>query len=159
MLARRQSPNAAAELSSVRLVWLILSWVVLQCSRWKRSKGDSTDTQTLVRLGGLVPGAAVYGHEYWRLFTALFLHTRPPYLGLNMLASLIFGVPLERRLGALRFGAIYFGAGLLSMAAIVALTKHGYLDDDLLVSASGASSSGLRFPVPPYFYIVIKLTN
>jgi membrane associated rhomboid family serine protease len=49
----------------------------------------------------------VYFGEWWRLFTAAFLHIGVVHLALNMLAVLVFGSELERQLGRWRFLALY----------------------------------------------------
>ena len=51
-------------------------------------------------------GVALFG-EWWRIFTAAFLHVGPLHLVLNMLALLVFGSELERSLGRWRFLGIY----------------------------------------------------
>jgi membrane associated rhomboid family serine protease len=45
--------------------------------------------------------------EWWRVFTAAFVHIGLLHIGLNMLALLIFGSELERALGRWRFLGLY----------------------------------------------------
>lgn len=56
--------------------------------------------------------------DWWRLFTAGFLHIGPVHLAFNMLALLIFGSELERRLGRGRFLVLYLLAALGGTVAI-----------------------------------------
>jgi membrane associated rhomboid family serine protease len=56
--------------------------------------------------------------EWWRPFTAAFLHYGVIHLGLNMLALLIFGSELERLLGRARFLTVYLVSILGGAAAI-----------------------------------------
>jgi membrane associated rhomboid family serine protease len=56
--------------------------------------------------------------EWWRLFTAAFLHIGPVHLVMNMLALLLFGSELERQLGRSRFLALYLVAVLGGATAI-----------------------------------------
>jgi membrane associated rhomboid family serine protease len=56
--------------------------------------------------------------EWWRVFTAAFLHVGPVHLVMNMLGLLIFGSELERQLGRVRFLALYLLSALGGAAAI-----------------------------------------
>jgi membrane associated rhomboid family serine protease len=56
--------------------------------------------------------------EWWRVFTAAFLHIGPVHLALNMLGLLVFGSELERQLGRWRFLALYLLSVLGGAAAI-----------------------------------------
>jgi membrane associated rhomboid family serine protease len=60
---------------------------------------------------GMIPIAIVQG-EWWRLITATLLHGSILHLLFNMYALYWLGPQLERTLGYLRFGALYFLAAL-----------------------------------------------
>ena len=64
------------------------------------------------------PNGVYFLGEWWRVFTAAFLHIGPIHLVMNMLALLIFGSELERQLGRLRFLALYLLSALGGAAAI-----------------------------------------
>jgi len=53
-----------------------------------------------------------YFHQYYRLFTAMFLHANPLHIVSNMIALLIIGPAVEVMLGKGRFLALYLVAGL-----------------------------------------------
>jgi membrane associated rhomboid family serine protease len=63
--------------------------------------------------------------EWWRLFTAAFLHIGPVHLILNMLALLVFGSELERQLGRARYLALYLLSALGGSTAIQLLGEPG----------------------------------
>ena len=63
------------------------------------SVGDLNDPEVLHRVGALEPYAVVVQAEYWRLFTALFLHGGFTHLLFNIFALYILGPPLERSIG------------------------------------------------------------
>jgi membrane associated rhomboid family serine protease len=65
-----------------------------------------------------VPLLVQLGDEWWRPITAAFLHIGPMHLLLNMLALLVFGSELERRLGPARYLSLYVVALLGGGAAI-----------------------------------------
>jgi membrane associated rhomboid family serine protease len=83
-------------------------------------------------LGGL-SGPRVAAGDWWRILTSGFLHGGLIHLGLNMAALAIFGPPLERALGRLRFAALYLAA-LVAGSLGVLLVSPGALT----VGASGA---------------------
>ncbi|MEQ1684955.1 MAG: rhomboid family intramembrane serine protease [Burkholderiaceae bacterium] len=78
--------------------------------------------------------AVVRNHEYWRLFTAMFLHIGLMHLALNMLGLWEAGRQLCRWLGNARFLLIYIGSGLVGSA----LSLHFSSQQSVSVGASGA---------------------
>ena len=78
-------------------------------------------------------GVILFG-EWWRVFTAAFLHIGPVHLAMNMLALLIFGSELERQLGRGRFLGLYL---LSALGGAVAIQLFG----DPRVPVAGASTA------------------
>jgi len=101
------------------------------------SVGDWNDPDVLHRIGALEPEAVVAQGEYWRLFTALFLHGGLLHLGFNLFALYVLGPPLERSIGTIRTLACYLISGLASSAGVVALNEIGLIHVDQLIGASG----------------------
>ena len=101
------------------------------------SIGDWNDPEVLHQIGALEPYAVVVQGQYWRLFTALFLHGGFAHLLFNVFALYVLGPPLERSIGALRFTLCYLISGLASSAGVVALTVVGLVHVAQLVGASG----------------------
>ena len=99
--------------------------------------GGWNDPEVLHRIGAVEPYAVVAQGEYWRLFTALFLHAGFLHLAFNLFALYILGPPLERSIGTIRFLACYLISGLASSAGVVALTEVGLVQVGQLVGASG----------------------
>jgi membrane associated rhomboid family serine protease len=98
--------------------------------------GDWNDPDVLHRIGALEPDTVVAQGEYWRLFTALFLHGGFLHLAFNLFALYVLGPPLERSIGTIRFLACYLISGLASGAGVVALNELGL---DQVVQVIGAS--------------------
>lgn len=90
--------------------------------------------QSLFNLGALQPITIAGRHEYWRLFTAMFLHAGFLHIMFNMYALYLFGYAIESALGTRRFLTIYFVAGLLASVASYVFSDPGSLG----VGASGA---------------------
>ncbi len=80
------------------------------------------------------PNGVYFLGEWWRVFTAAFLHIGPIHLVMNMLGLLIFGSELERQLGRLRFLSLYLLSALGGSAAI-------QLFGDPRVPVAGASTA------------------
>lgn len=101
------------------------------------TQGGSTNPDTLHRLGELDPAAVWFNREYWRLFTALFLHYGALHLVVNLYALFVIGPGLERAIGSLRFTFCYVIAGLGSSLGVVLLRAIRATGADHLVGASG----------------------
>jgi membrane associated rhomboid family serine protease len=69
-------------------------------------------TKVLVDMGALVPAYVGVRHEYWRLFTAMWLHGSLLHIAFNMYALYIGGSYLEMIAGKGKYLAIYLVAGI-----------------------------------------------
>ena len=117
----------------------VLTLIVLNALAFlfEMSVGDLNDPDVLHRAGALEPYAVVVQGEYWRLFTALFLHGGLMHLLFNIFALYILGPPLEQSIGTARFTVCYLISGLASSAGVVTLAVIGFVDVSQLVGASG----------------------
>lgn len=75
---------------------------------------DGPSFQKLFDLGALVPAAVAVLGQYWRLFTAMFLHAGLLHIAFNAYALWLFGRIVESTLGRARFILIFFVAGFLA---------------------------------------------
>ena len=82
---------------------------------------------------GALFGPLVADGEWWRLFTAMFLHYGPIHLAMNMLAVWWIGRPLEEALGPLRYLLLYLVSGLAGSAGALIANPTA-----VTVGASGA---------------------
>src|SRR4029079_15233898 len=99
--------------------------------------GGWDDRDVLHRIGAVELEAVVAEGEYWRLFTALFLHGGYLHLGFNLFALYVLGPPLERSIGTIRLLACYLISGIASSAGGVAFNEVGLVHESQLVGASG----------------------
>ncbi len=101
------------------------------------SRGNSPlenyDSPVFDQLSQWPYGVNLFG-EWWRVFSAAFLHIGPVHLAVNMLGLLIFGSELERQLGRVRFLALYL---LSALGGAVAIQLFG----DPRVPVAGASTA------------------
>jgi len=115
-------------------VFILLNIAVFCIELWR---GALTNPATLHRLGALDFFAVIHRGEFWRLFTAVFLHYNLLHLVFNLFALYVLGPPLERTIGAVRFAACYLIAGIGSTGGVVLLTLIKIVRPAELVGASG----------------------
>ena len=126
---RSQLRNAPAVLVLILLNAMVFLFEI--------SVGNWNDPEILHRLGALEPYSVLVQHEYWRFFTALFLHGGLLHLGFNAFALYVLGPPLERSIGTMRFFLCYLISGLASGAGVMGLTLIDLVRPAQLVGASG----------------------
>ena len=115
----------------VVVTWLLLAvnigvWLLMQLA------GGSTNSDVLLRFGAMF-GPLIAAGEYWRMFTAMFLHVGVLHLFFNCFGLLIFGRLVEGVYGNLRFSLIYVLAGLSGSALSYMFNKTA-----IAAGASGA---------------------
>jgi len=95
--------------------------------------GGSEVTSVLLRFGASRPSYVRTG-EWWRLFTAMFVHIGPRHLLGNVAALLVLGPALVAALGPWRFLAVYLVTGVVGNA----LSYQVMPPDVVSAGASGA---------------------
>ena len=116
---------ATAALTATILVWFAVElWF-----------GDPMNHDTLERMGALVPSRVLAG-EWWRLFTALFLHMGPAHLLMNLVALVPLGTFVERRLGRVALLFLFICSGSIPMLGH-AIGSWWNLSESHAVGASG----------------------
>ncbi len=91
----------------------------------------------MLRWGAMLTPVISEGGQYWRIFTAMFLHFDFQHLAGNMLTLFVIGIILENGLGHIRTALIYLlsGAGANLISHLWNVT-HG--ETVLSAGASGA---------------------
>jgi rhomboid protease GluP len=84
--------------------------------------GNAVGNDVLLIGLGALPDSGQIDHEYWRLFTAGFLHYDVTHVVLNTLLLLLVGPVVERRVGTAWLLVIFLGGSVASCAGI--LMKH-----------------------------------
>lgn len=74
--------------------------------------GDTEDAAFMLQHGAIYEPYIVEGHEYYRIFTCLFLHFGITHLLNNMVLLGALGWNLELEIGKIRFLIIYFVSGI-----------------------------------------------
>ena len=106
------------------------------------SLANTSNPQVIALLGGIVP-PFVFAGEYWRLFTAMFLHIGVMHLIFNLWALWQLGRLFEFLFGSARFTFVYFSAGLIASVASVLYTgwRLAQSGDSQFGVAAGASGA------------------
>ena len=79
--------------------------------------GDTEDAAFMLGHGAMYEPYITEGHEYYRIFTCLFLHFGISHLLNNMVMLGALGWNLELEIGKIRFLVIYFGSGIAGNTA------------------------------------------
>ena len=112
--------------------------------------GDTEDAVFMLQHGAMYEPYIIEGHEYYRIFTALFLHFGITHLLNNMVLLGALGWNLELEIGKVRFVIIYFASGIIGN--IVSL----FYDLTLEQPAVSAGASGAIFGLMgALLYVVI----
>ena len=123
-------------------------------------EGFGTNNNVINRFGLWPDGVHSY-HQYYRAFTAMWLHASVQHIFFNMITLLIVGPALEVLLGKVRFIALYLLAGLGGSVGSYLLGPHR----DVGIGASGAIMGVLaaylvvglrrRLPVTPVAILLV----
>ena len=133
-LAERDSFGDALR---ARTRWPIVTWTialvtVVVFARMLVVPGAVGDADTLLRWGGSFGPRTTTG-EWWRLWTALFVHAGPLHLAVNVAGLIAAGVIVERLAGHLAFGGVYLTAGVFASSVGLAASPS-----QVTAGASGA---------------------
>lgn len=110
------------------------------------SLANTSNPQVIALLGGIVP-PFVFAGEYWRLFTAMFLHVGPMHLVFNLWALWQLGRLFEAIFGSGRMAYTYFATGLFASTASVFYTQWRVLQTGDVQLGVAAGASGAIFGV------------
>jgi rhomboid protease GluP len=136
---RDQEDRYMVRLFSGRRPWgtyaLILANVIMFAVEWLL--GGTMDLDALFRLGAFEE-TAVNGGQYWRLFTANFLHMGSAHIVMNMFALFVLGPFVETAVGIAWFLPLYLLSGVGAIATVWVLEIWRMSEPGILVGASGA---------------------
>ena len=112
------------------------------------AQGFPYDIYVPMRFGAIFPPLIFYEGEWYRLFTAMFIHFGFYHFAANALGLLIFGTRVERYFGRAWFMAIYIGAGLMGSVASLFLSR-----------AYSAGASGAIYGLVGFIFLYTKLSK
>ncbi|MEB3224981.1 MAG: rhomboid family intramembrane serine protease [Synechococcus sp.] len=88
--------------------------------------GSPENSEVLIQSGGFIPDQVLRG-EWWRFFTASFIHAGLAHLSLNMITLYLLGPFAEKHLGRSRYLLVYLGSGFgatITLFGLVLLAQH-----------------------------------
>ncbi len=103
------------------------------------------ETESLVEWGGNFPPDTING-DWWRLFTACFLHAGVLHLLMNMIVFIYIGVLLEPFIGSIKFLMVYILSGIF--ASITSVVWNTGM-------AVGVGASGAIFGMYGFFIALL----
>jgi membrane associated rhomboid family serine protease len=122
---------------------------------------DFGNNNSVIDRFGLWPDGIHFYHQYYRAFSAMWLHASFEHIFFNMITLLIVGPALEVLLGKVRFVALYLLAGLGGSVGSYILGPH----NEVGIGASGAIMGVLgayivvglrrRLPVAPVAILLV----
>jgi len=123
------------EFNRYRLTYIIIGINILIYVISAFLSGDfiDMDLKTLVDMGALFGPFTVLDEQWWRLFTAMFLHGGMTHLLMNMFSLYLIGRGAEMYFDTKSYLSIYLFSGLLG--GLASLYMH---PDSVGVGASGA---------------------
>lgn len=100
-------------------------------------KGDTTDPNFLREFGALYWDDVINNHQYYRIASAMFMHSGIEHLFGNMVSLLFIGSFLEKIIGHGKYILIYFTSGILAGVTSV-IYNMSIQSNSVCVGASGA---------------------
>ncbi len=115
-----------------------ISFVVINVVVWMMMEllGDTLDGAYIANYGGIYPKLMEAG-EWYRLFTAMFVHFGAEHLANNMILLAAAGGKLEAAVGHVQYFVIYIGSGLAGNIVSYYIMMHTG-DYAVCAGASGA---------------------
>ena len=109
---KRYVREVAAFIKSRQMVNLFLIVVNVVVFVVMSFLGNTEDAYFILNHGGSYAPAIIFGEEYYRILTSMFLHFGIEHLFYNMLALIFLGDMLEKMTGKLRYFLIYMIGGI-----------------------------------------------
>ncbi|WP_438444237.1 rhomboid family intramembrane serine protease [Gorillibacterium sp. sgz5001074] len=127
---RRETFREYIRFYPVTSIMLAVMGVLFLAMEWT---GSSTLNRTLVNYGAIYSWEGET-HEWWRYFSAIFLHIGVSHLLFNAFALYVFAPPLERVLGTWRYAGFILFSGFAGNAVSMLWSQPPFIS----AGASGA---------------------
>ena len=105
--------------------------------------GGSEDIGVAIRFGAYAAPLVKDEGEWYRLFTAMFVHFGPEHLGSNMISLFALGSFVEKIFGKIRFLVIYLFSGLAGNLLVCYMDIMGGPDTAAVSAGASGAICGL----------------
>ncbi|MCI9541894.1 MAG: rhomboid family intramembrane serine protease [Lachnospiraceae bacterium] len=144
-IERRPSNSQVTLCNTIIVAINILVFFVMRLAE-KKGGGNS-----FIQWGALYMPYMDQPKEFYRLFTAMFLHFDMAHLSSNMIILFALGDNLERALGKVRYVLLYIGSGV--GASILSCIYNRLLDRAVVAAGASGAIFGV---IGALFYLTIK---
>ncbi len=117
--------------TAVLIILNIIYFIILDIN------GSPENSLYMVSCGAMYEPAIIYGHQYWRFFTAMFMHFGINHIFNNMLVLAMIGVNLEHAMGRIKYLALYLISGIGANAVSFAWNMF----EGVIAVSAGASGA------------------
>lgn len=110
-----------------------ISWYLTQQSAMAGEGGGEISGPVLLRLGAKFGPYIIFGHQWWRLVTAIFLHGGLLHIGMNLWCLFDLGPEVESLFSTPKFIVLYLATGVFGFVLSMFWSPGG-----LSIGASGS---------------------
>lgn len=109
---KQRGPKTLLDIKAKDIPWVTCSLIIINCLIYLilEIKGDTKNAFFMIEHGAMYK--VFENHEYYRLFTSMFLHFGITHLMGNMVSLLVVGNSVEKFYGKIKFLIIYLSSGL-----------------------------------------------
>ncbi len=127
-MARHASPDPFHAALRERARWPVVTMLLVGVNAgvfaWMLWNGVTFSDQDALVTWGANFGPRTTNGEWWRLATAMFVHTGILPLAINSICLFQLGAILERLVGRVAFASVYVATGVLASAVTLAIAPH-----------------------------------
>ncbi|MCC6094963.1 MAG: rhomboid family intramembrane serine protease [Eubacterium sp.] len=106
---RKHSPGPHSGIPVITILLILINVIVFLI---EEGTGGSTGENTVVAYGAQYTPYILSGHQWWRLFTSIFIHFGFSHIFSNMISLSYCGWSLERQYGRIRYLILYLASGI-----------------------------------------------
>lgn len=98
--------------TNIPVVTILLILINVIVFLFEEGTGGSTGENAVVLYGAQYTPYIIDGHQWWRLFTSIFIHFGISHIFSNMISLSYCGWSLERQYGRIRYLILYLASGI-----------------------------------------------